>query len=444
MSRLDESRLRPPAPVVELAATLAAAGYPTWCVGGAVRDALLGVIHQDWDLATAATPTQMRRLFRRTVPIGIEFGTVGILDSTGRMHEVTTFRRDVQTDGRHAVVEFGASLDEDLARRDFTINAIAFDPLRQVIHDPWDGRGDLQRGVVRAVGVPGERMREDRLRALRGIRFASRFHFVLDNATWEAICESAPHLTRLSPERVKQELDKTMEQLRHPSAAFRLWRESGAFASVVPALSHVSDSTLLAVDRLPRPGVATRPLRRALRTAVLFSECDLRTAESAMRALRASNHETSVVRSLVERWSLAGPELSASLRAGRVPPDSRLRRIAADIGRVRVNGFLRFAAAHWGGDEAISASNVRVLFRRLMHIAFHDPIELADLALDGDDLRQNGFKPGPQIGQVLHALLDAVVDDPSINTREQLLTMAKNHHWPEPESGPGSGRSRLS
>src|SRR5690349_11583067 len=172
--------LNPPKSVRSIAKRLEKAGFETWCVGGAVRDALLGHPQLDWDLATAATPDEMRRLFRRTVPKGVEFGTLGIFDSDGEMHEVTTFRRDVRTDGRHAVVEFGASLDDDLARRDFTINAIAYAPERHVVHDPFGGRHDLARGVVRAVGDPATRMREDRLRALRAIRFAGRFGFAID------------------------------------------------------------------------------------------------------------------------------------------------------------------------------------------------------------------------------------------------------------------------
>src|SRR5690242_15413950 len=130
--------LNPPEPVLAIARRLEEGGYEAWCVGGAVRDALLGHPHLDWDLATAATPREVRALFRRTVPVGIEFGTVGVLDEEGTMHEVTTFRRDVQTDGRHAVVEFGASLDDDLARRDFTINAIAYSPITHDVRDPFD------------------------------------------------------------------------------------------------------------------------------------------------------------------------------------------------------------------------------------------------------------------------------------------------------------------
>src|SRR6478672_10219011 len=127
------NRLNPPPAVLEIAAKLEDAGFETWCVGGAIRDALLGHPHLDWDLATSAKPETIQKLFRRTVPVGIEFGTVGVLDRHNVMHEVTTFRRDIKTDGRHAVVEFGASLDEDLARRDLTINAMAYSPVKDAL-----------------------------------------------------------------------------------------------------------------------------------------------------------------------------------------------------------------------------------------------------------------------------------------------------------------------
>ena len=294
--------IRPPAAVLDIVRTLRRAGFEAWCVGGAVRDALLGHVHLDWDLATSATPPQVRRLFDRTVPVGIEFGTVGVLDRAGIMHEVTTFRRDVQHDGRHAVVEFGASLDEDLARRDFTINAIAFDPVAGRLHDPFGGRADLAARLVRAVGDAQQRMLEDRLRALRAIRFASRFDFALDPSTWQAIVDSAPFLPRLSPERVKQELEKTMEQVRRPSIAFRRWRESGAFASLIPALGGVSEAVLDALDCLPLPGVPTRPQRRGLRIAVLLSDLSPADAELAMRELRFSNQDIAWIGALVGRW----------------------------------------------------------------------------------------------------------------------------------------------
>src|SRR3954468_3007942 len=252
------SVLNPPPPVLEIARRLEADGHEAWCVGGAVRDAILGHPHLDWDLATAATPTQVQKIFRRTVPVGIDFGTVGVLDDAGVMHEVTTFRRDVQTDGRHAVVEFGASLDDDLARRDLTINAIAVSPKTGEVRDPFGGQVDLERKIVRAVGVADERMREDRLRSLRAIRFASRLDFAIDPDTWKAITRSAPHLSRLSRERVKQEIEKTMEQVRCPSRAFGLWRSSGALTSLVPELMRQDTVALAAADHIPLPGATRR------------------------------------------------------------------------------------------------------------------------------------------------------------------------------------------
>ncbi len=418
--------MRAPGQVIEIARTLQQAGFETWCVGGAVRDALLGEAHLDWDLATAATPTQVRKLFRRTVPVGIEFGTIGVLDRDNRMHEVTTFRRDVKTDGRHAVVEFGASLNEDLARRDFTINAIAYDPIDHRLHDPFGGQIDLTRRVVRAVGEAESRLREDRLRALRAIRFAARFGFEIEHDTWQAIVRSAPFLTRLSPERVKQELEKTMEQVLAPSTAFARWRDAGAFASVVPTLAHVADRTLRAIDALPRPGLPGRPLRKSLRLAALFRDIEGRQVERALRDLRFSKQEIATVSTLVERWGRYGPSLTASLASGSLPDDAELRRLAAGVGRLRVAAFVRLGAAHWSAADVVSPALVRRLHRRLLTIAFREPIELADLAVDGDDLRREGIATGPALGRILHALLQRVIEHPSRNTHHALLEIARD------------------
>lgn len=385
-----------------------------------MRDALLGIEHLDWDLATAARPEVVRRLFRRTIPVGIQFGTIGVLDADGLMHEVTTFRRDVHTDGRHAVVEFGVSLHDDQARRDFTINAIAWDPIAERLHDPFDGQGDLDRGLVRAVGVPDERFEEDRLRALRAIRFAARFGFRIEAATWEGIRRSAPHLRRLSAERVKQELEKTMDQVRRPSTALALWRESGAFATLIPALADVPDRFLLATDALALPGPRTRPLRRALRIAALLCAVDPRTAPRVLRDLKFSNLDVSTVDALVGAWGALGPVISTALLAGEPVTDASLRQWAARIGRLRVAAFGRLAAAIWWGANAAGESAPaipawRSLYRRLLRIAFRDPLEVADLAVDGDDLRRAGIPHGPALGRVLHGLVAFVLIDPARN-----------------------------
>ena len=488
--------LDPPKEVREIAATLERAGFETWCVGGAVRDALLGLPHLDWDLATAATPTEVKRLFKRTIPVGEQFGTIGVLDRHGRMHEVTTFRHDVRTDGRHAVVEFGASLDEDLARRDFTINAIAFSPKNGAVHDPFRGRDDLSHGVVRAVGVADERMVEDRLRALRALRFAGRFGFRIEPATWAAIVDSAPHMPRLSKERVKQELEKTMEQVRHPSTAMELWRASGALGELLPRLAERPSWSLGSADFLARPDDTRDPGRKRRRTlvrlATLFVGLTHDAVKHDVRSLRFSNRDiewltqlavgATVLRPMVRerllgagrdtvlgalreevpgavRGGLTGAvraevlgavreevlgavreEVLGAVREG-VPSavragltvavhgaDAELRRWAAVTGRARLADTLRVALAtlHEPPDRVIGArERARSLYRRALIVAYRDPVEIADLAVDGEDLMRDGGVPrGPMLGEVLRRLRDEVLEDPSLNESSRLIARA--------------------
>jgi len=421
-------RLQPPAPVLEIAERLENAGYEAWFVGGAIRDALLGHPHLDWDLATSATPAEVREIFggRRTIPIGVDFGTVGVLDRNGRMHEVTTFRRDVRTDGRHAEVEFGASLEEDLARRDFTINAIAYSASRDQRCDPFGGQQDLERGIVRAVGDAEARMREDRLRALRAIRFSARFSFAIERDTLRAIEGSAPHLGRLSPERVKQELDKTMEQVCRPSTALRLWRSTGAFATLIPKLGDVSDEALAVSDFLAMPRARSRPARRAIRFAGLLAGLSARDAVDVLAELRASRHEIQSIGTLVDLWNRQGGAMTTSLVVETPPSDGVIRRWVATTGRLHVGSFMRLASGIWEarrafGGVAPSKRSVRLTYRRMLQSAFRDPIDLASLAIDGDDLRRAGIPAGPGLGKILQALLSDVLDDPSRNRPDWLL-----------------------
>jgi tRNA nucleotidyltransferase (CCA-adding enzyme) len=430
MARAVVKELYPPREVVRIARTLEKAGYETWCVGGAVRDAILGHQHLDWDLATAAHPPEVIRLFARTVPVGIDFGTVGVLDRNGVMHEVTTYRRDVQTDGRHAVVEFGASLEEDLARRDYTINAIAYSPTRRQISDPFEGQRDLEKGVVRAVGDPVERMKEDRLRALRAFRFASRFDFQIESKTWESIVESAPHLTRLSPERVKQEIEKTMEQVRLPSRAFRLWRDSGALAVLIPALGGITNVELDALDHLRIPNLPGRPQRKITRLIGLFAAADPRMVHDTLKGLRFSNADVKWVTSVITAWNELSVVMKKRLTDERGPADVDLRRWAAIAGRTRLASVLRLADAIWWAERnaelpAPSKERVASVYRRAIRVAYRDPVEIADLAIGGTDLERLGLK-GPVVGLTLRKLLERVISDPAVNTRDRLLALARD------------------
>ena len=427
--------LNPPEPVLQIARRLEEAGYEAWCVGGAVRDAMLGHPHLDWDLATSARPDQVREIFgkRRTIPVGVEFGTVGVLDEQGTLHEVTTFRRDVKTDGRHAEVEFGASLEEDLARRDFTINAIAYSPSTDELRDPFGGRADLLKRVVRAVGDPDARMREDRLRALRAIRFSARFEFDIDPATLDAISRSAPHMGRLSAERVKQELEKTMEQVKRPSRAFALWKSSGVLQTVIPPLAGISAHSLNALDCVPLPTNEAKNYRLLIRTALLFIELGEASARSAMTALKFSNAESRRIAFLARAWSDVGkPIIEALTSADQPPTDLQLRKWVASIGRLDLGVFMRIVAARVEAEKApdphTARGRRRRLYRRMRRLAVQDPIEIADLAVDGDDLRTAGIPPGPWLGKILKALLEAVLVDPTRNRRDWLLQEAQRLH----------------
>ncbi len=385
-----------PEEVLEIARTLEEAGFETWCVGGALRDALLDHPHSDYDLATAATPAQVTALFRRTAPVGEKYGTVGVLDRHRRLHEVTTFRRDVATDGRHAVVAYGVSLDDDLARRDFTINAIAYHPLRRVWHDRFDGRGDLARKLVRAVGDPAARFREDYLRILRAIRFAARFGFAVEDETWRAAVAAAPGLAQLSAERVRDEWFKALRTARSVAELVGFWVRVGAAAEWISELASVPADLLARADAAPAG--ARDPV---LLTTLLLGDA----AAPMLRRLRASNAE-------IER--------AAAMARGPARPaggDERsVRRWLATVGRA-ADDLLALEALRTGGAASWAEPAARIRERG-------DPLARGDLAVSGRDLQAIGAS-GPRVGELLGALLDRVLDEPALNQRDTLLALAR-------------------
>src|SRR5216110_2062493 len=251
------STLPIPSEVLQIAKTLEAAGFETWCVGGAIRDNLLGLANHDFDLTTAAPPAAVQQAFRRTVPVGIEHGTVAVLDAANRPHEVTTFRKDIQTDGRHAVVEFGVSLMDDLARRDFTINAIAYHPIRHEWRDPFQGAQDLAKKLIRSVGDPNWRFQEDYLRILRALRFSARFEFRIQAGTLEAAKANIQGLAQLSAERVHDEWFKGIATAQRVSKLLALWIDTGAARIWLPEIRRPGNGKGEKgnVDKLPRDPV---------------------------------------------------------------------------------------------------------------------------------------------------------------------------------------------
>ena len=390
-----------PGDVLEIARTLTAAGHEAWCVGGAVRDTLLGVPNTDYDVATSATPEVVKSLFRKTIAVGERFGTVGVYIRR-RTYKVTTFRKDVETDGRHAVVAYGASLEEDLARRDFTINAIAYQPLTHAWQDPFDGEGDLGRKVVRAVGDPAQRFREDYLRILRGIRFAARFDFAIEPATWEAMQALAPGLAQLSAERVHEEWFKGLMTARSLPAFLDLWVKSGAAAIWLPELlnGRLGDraAMLPALESLVGAGGKRDPVL----LTILFC------LDPVAALVRLKSSRADIAR-------------AAAVLAGIPEPTGTdvvaVRRWMAAVGDATDDLLALWQFRH--GAPPLWAAAVKGIRER------NEPLTRKQLAVTGDDLRQAGFPPGQEMGMLLDRLLSRVVDEPSQNTPERLLALAR-------------------
>ncbi len=392
------AQLDVPPEITAIVKQLESAGYEAWCVGGAIRDALLGEPQEDFDVATAATPREVRRLFSHTVPVGEKYGTIGVLDRDKQLHEVTTFRRDIDTDGRHARVVYGVSLEEDLARRDFTINAIAYHPLRKEWRDPFHGRSDLERRQVRAVGTAEERFREDYLRILRAIRFSARLDFAIEHATWEAARGAVAGLRDLSAERVRDEWFKSIRTARSITRLVELWWSVGAAPIWIPELIDSS----VAAQTLERADVAPMSQRDPLLFTVLLCLDPV----SVLTRLRASNAEIS---------------RAAALRAGPAEPQ----------------GVDTLSVRRWLAAVADTADDFTVLWR-LRHAAAPaweavakairargEPLARKDLSISGSDLMAIGVRQGPEIGNLLDRLLARVIDNPALNTREDLLRLAK-------------------
>jgi len=387
------TRLEIPEAVLAIAARLQDAGHDTWCVGGAIRDALAGAPQSDFDLATAATPDQVQALFKRTVPVGVEFGTVGVFGDDRKLHEVTTFRHDVTTDGRRAVVKWGTSIDDDLARRDFTINAIAYHPLRHDWKDPFGGAVDLlEKKEVRAVGKAEERFREDYLRILRGARFAARFQFCVEKTTWQAMTAEAAGMAQLSAERVREEWFKMLRTTQSLVWATKLWR---------PLISKTDWMPELTADDPPEPPAGLH--RDPLLLTVLLA---CKGAVPLLTRLKCSNADIARAKGAVQ-----GPERPAG------DDDTAVRRWMAEVNTSEEDLLVLWQLRH--GTTAPWDHVVAEIRRR------GEATSRGGLAVTGDDLMQAGVPRGPEVGRTLDRLLALVLADPTLNTREALLARAR-------------------
>lgn len=433
-------------------------GFEAYVVGGCVRDALLGKEPEDWDITTSAKPEQVKETFRRTIDTGIQHGTVTVMiEKEG--FEVTTYRIDGDyEDSRHpAEVQFTSDLIEDLKRRDFTINAMAYNEEEGLV-DAFSGAGDLKNGIIRCVGDSIERFSEDALRILRAVRFAGQLDFEIEEKTKQAIVELSPNLEKISAERIRVELDKLLCSKRpeHLLTACEL----GITRIVLPEFDkmiateqnhphhqyNVGIHTLKVIEHVHEQVKELELDKKTLSllswTALLhdIGKPDTKTvdeegidhfyfhvpksremAKAILKRLRWDNHTIDSICRLVQYH-----DVNFSKKKG------KMRRLMNEIGvEYMPNLFLIMKAdilsqsMYMRGEKLQDLQEAKKLFEEIQTAG--DPVSLKMLEVNGMDLQEAGFPKGKLLGEVLNGLLERVMEEPELNQRETLLTIAKEN-----------------
>ena len=460
-----------PRAVVALCSRLQQRGHRAWIVGGCVRDLLRGAPVADWDVATDARPTEVLHAFRRVIPTGMQHGTVTVVmpeSDGGGSYEVTTLRGETTySDGRHPdQVVFVDDIVADLARRDFTVNAIALDPTRLddakpdgALIDPFDGRGDLARKLLRAVGKAEERFAEDGLRALRAVRFVATLEFELDPATAAAIRPALPTYRKVSAERVRDEWLKALKA-RRPSRAFDAMREHGLLEASAPELvpqvgcgqnqwhrydvwghalacldSCAGDPVLRLAALLHDVGKpSTKAFSEKANDYTFYDHerVGAELCEPLLQRLRFSNDERARIGHLVRHHLVCyTPDWS----------DAAVRRWIRRIGKDRLEDLYRLNEADVRGkdlDAEPDLGGLRELQRRVGEVlARGEALTVRDLAVDGRVLMERlGLKPSPKLGMLLERLMEEVLEEPGKNEVEGLLARAREILPELPEEKP--------
>lgn len=436
-------RIQLPEKVKYIIDSITAAGYEAYAVGGCIRDSILGREPSDWDITTSARPEQVKALFRRTVDTGIAHGTVTVmLDREG--FEVTTYRIDGEyEDHRHPrEVLFTSQLVEDLRRRDFTINAMAYNEAAGLV-DAFDGMGDIQRGLIRCVGCARERFTEDALRILRAIRFSAQLGYAIEEDTRQAIRELAPSLSAISAERIQTELVKLLIS-PHPDYLRQAY-DMGVTAVILPELDrcmetpqrhphhcyNVGEHILHSLWGVP----AVKDMRLAMllhdigkpRTLEVDEEgithfhghpaVSAEMAGEILRRLRFDNDTIVTVRRLVEFHDYGNDVKPTPVIVRRA-----MNRIGEDIfpKLLIVKRADIMAQSDYQRKEKLELVDAwEARYREI--VARRQCVSLKDLAVTGRDLIDAGMKPGPELGEMLQRMLAHVLEEPGDNTREKLL-----------------------
>jgi len=445
--RLNAGKI--PIAVREICLLLHNTGYEAWLVGGAVRDIILGKSGIDnWDIATNALPAKLQQLFPKSVPTGIQHGTITVFHG-GCPVEITTYRADEPyVDGRHpSAVRFGVTLQEDLSRRDFTINALAYEPLTDRLEDPFGGIADMESGLVRTVGNPLERFREDGLRPMRACRFVAQLGYTLEEETEQAIPQSLDVFAMVAAERIGDEMDKIMLAPK-PSPGLEAMRITGLLQIVLPELLacfsvmqnrfHAYDiymHSVMSCDHAPREKLAVRwaallhdlgkvPTRRELPNGeATFYDHQLASARIARTILTRLKQPTEII---AKAMHLIREHMFAYSSEW---TDAAVRRFMRKVGMENLADLFDLRLADWFGNGTHRGfpQYLNVLLKRIhKEEEKAAALKVTDLAIGGIEVMEAlGIPPSPPIGKCLNWLLDRVLDDPGVNNREMLLVMVR-------------------
>jgi poly(A) polymerase/tRNA nucleotidyltransferase (CCA-adding enzyme) len=468
-----EITLSLPVYVQKIARMLNKEGYQCYLVGGAIRDILLNITPYDYDLATDATPEEMLNIFPKAVSTGARFGMISaiVADERGERFEVqvTTFRSEEQyIDGRWpAKVEYIKEIDKDLGRRDFTISAMAVDlsqhdlgsssgELTWDLYDPFGGVQDIGLKVIRAVGTPLERFKEDGLRTFRACRLASQLQFDLEQETFDAISEALPVAKMVSMERVRDEFVKMIMNSPQPSIGIDLMRKTGLLEIFLPELleGYGVEQKVYHADDVYWHSLKTCDIATdRIKLAALFHDLgkprtdmgdghfyghDVEGAKmtrEVMKRMRFSNAEIDKVEALVRNHMFFYPTIDDDMSAEESKDlertqwtDSAVRRFIARVGEENIDELfeLRVADASANPMASFNADEIEALERRISEVREKDmALSISDLEITGNDIIEMGISKGPEVGTLLNALLELVLDDPIINTKEALQQKAK-------------------
>ncbi|MCF7938875.1 MAG: CCA tRNA nucleotidyltransferase [Spirochaetales bacterium] len=443
--------IRLPRDIQDFAARFSEEGHQIFLVGGALRDIYLGLKPEDFDFATDALPETVLNLFPRVLPTGIKHGTVTVL-FRGKQIEVTTFRSESDySDGRHPDhIEFGSEIEADLSRRDFTMNSIAYDMADKKIFDPFSGRKDIRHRIIRAIGNPVDRFREDGLRSIRACRFASQLNFRIEGETQHAAAETVDRSKLVARERIRMELEKLFCSEK-PSIGLLLMEQFGLLADIIPELSackgveqkgfhrfDVFEHSLLACDAAPRDDLIIRlaallhdigkPLTMEIlpdgrRTFYNHEKVSAELAEKRLTALTFSNKIIRRVRRLIEQHMFNFQDEWS---------DAAVRRFVSRAGSDILEELfqLREADRYAITGRSSRNTNLEELRSRIGKIKEEgSAVTIRDLAVDGNLLAEKaGIPKSKKMGQVLDFLLESVIEDPALNTKEKLIEIGSQYY----------------